>query len=257
MKPLILITNDDGISSPGLLAAVEAVEGLGEIVVAAPHTQQTGMGRSFLRTEETGKIEKAEMLIHGRQQNAYKVHGSPAFSVAHGVLELSERKPDLCISGINYGENVGTTVTCSGTLGAVFEANSYGIPGIAVSVEADLKFHRSSQFMKMDWTEAQNILRLWTKRVLEEGMPKGVDLWNINVPASAVEPGSYRITTQSMQNYIHFIRPGKRELERPFRLDTMMRIDEDVLEKESDIYAVHVDRITSVTPMSLDLSVKL
>ena len=130
-RPLILVTNDDGIHSPGLYAAAQAAAKIGDVLIAAPHTQQTGMGRSFPRCPDDGIIEEIDVQERMREEfwyeemydgeiRAYAVHGSPARAVAHGVLELADRKPDLCVSGINYGENLGTCLTCSGTMGALF-----------------------------------------------------------------------------------------------------------------------------------------
>lgn len=254
MRPLILITNDDGIKSPGLMAAAEAVEELGDILIAAPHTQQTGMGRAFLRTEESGIIEETILCVNGRDITAYGIHGTPGFAVAHAVLELADRKPDLCISGINYGENLGMTLTCSGTLGAVFEAGSHQIPGIAVSLEADLSVQRSNEFEMADFGSAKKILRLWAGKVLKEGMENGVDIWNINVPSTEEMQGQYKITSQSRQNYFEFIRPGKREFQKPYALKTERCVDIHRLEKDSDIHAVYVDKMISVTPVSLDMT---
>lgn len=257
MKPLILITNDDGIRSPGLIAAAEAVADIGDILIAAPHTQQTGMGRAFPRMEDTGMIEEEAVEIRGWPVRAYGVHGSPAFAVAHGILELSGRRPDLCISGINYGENMGAVLTCSGTLGAAFEAVSHGVPAIAVSLEADLDIQRSNEFRAADFGPSMELLRIWTARVLEEGMPKHVDILNINVPAAPRHPGEYRITAQSRQNYFEFIRPGKRDLHRPFSLRSRLHVDEETLEKDSDIYAVYVDKTASVTPVNIVMSIDM
>lgn len=257
MKPMILITNDDGILSPGLAAAAEAVADLADVVISAPHTQQTGMGRAFPRTEDTGIIEAVEMSVRGRSMKGYSVHGSPAFAAAHGILELSERKPDLCISGINYGENLGTVLTCSGTFGAALEAVSHKVPAIAVSLEADLQIQRSNEFQDTDWGASMNVLRTWVSRVLQEGMPKDVDILNINVPAKPAKWGEYRITTQSRQNYFQFIKPEKRELGQPFLLKSHLWVDEDTLEKDSDIYAVYVDKIASVTPVNIVMSVEM
>lgn len=257
MKPLILITNDDGVLSPGLRAAAEAVEDLGEIVIAAPHTQQTGMGRSFPRKEDNGKIDMEEIMVRGKVKQAYGVHGSPAYAVDHGILELCQRKPDLCISGINYGENLGATVTCSGTLGAAFEAASFGVPGIAVSLEADLGIQRSNDFQEENFTEAGAVLRRWAEKILNEGRTDGVDLWNINVPRSVAESGRYRITTQSRQNYFHFTKPVKRDLSRPYHLEVIRHVDFDTLEKDSDIHAVYKDHVISVTPLKMDMTAKI
>lgn len=257
MKPLILITNDDGVRSPGLRAAAEAVADIGDILIAAPHTQQTGMGRAFPRADDTGMIEEGTIEIHGRSVPAYAVHGSPALAAAHGILELAGRKPDLCISGINYGENMGAVLTCSGTLGAAFEAVSHGVPAIAVSLEADLGIQRSNEFQAVDFGPSRELLRTWTERVLEGGMPKHVDILNINVPAAPRHPGAYRITTQSRQNYFEFIRPRKRNLRCPFALRSRLYVDEETLEKNSDIYAVYVDKTASVTPVNFVMSVDM
>lgn len=256
MKPLILITNDDGIYSPGLAAAASAVKDIADILIVAPHMQQTSMGRAFTRNADTGIIEKKEMKINGQSVLAYAVHGTPALSVSHGVLELAERKPDLCISGINYGENMGSLLTCSGTLGAAFEAASYKIPAIAVSLEAELEMISSDDFKQKDWSLAIDMLRLWAIKVLETGMPQNVDIFNINVPSECNKREVYRITTQSRQNYFEFIKPGKRSFDKPFKLDSQLFVDEKTLEEDSDIYAVYKDRITSVTPLSMIMSVK-
>lgn len=255
-EPLIMVTNDDGVKSPGLLAAAEAAAPYGRLLIVAPDKQQTGMARAFPRTEESGRIEEVEISLNGRKHTAYAVHGSPALAVAHGVVELSERKPDLCISGINYGENLGTTITCSGTLGAVFEANSYGIPGIAVSVAMEYGKHRSEDFEAVDWKPAKMILRKFVEDVLTQGMPGKTDIWNINVPADVKDPVSYRITTQSKQNYFYFVKPEKREFSKPYRLKSVQYVDVGSLEKDSDIYTVYVEHKISVTPLSMDLSVK-
>lgn len=262
-RPLILVTNDDGIYSPGLYAAASAAAKTGDVLIAAPHTQQTGMGRSFPRCPDDGIIEKAVILerqlcekMHCGGIHAYSVHGSPALAVAHGVLELAERKPDLCISGINYGENLGTCLTCSGTLGALFEAASYGIPGIAVSVEVDLSKQRSEDFGERNWTAAQEILERYIRKVLEEGMPEKADAWNINVPDGMEDPYPVVRTIQSRQNYFSFIRPEKRTYSEPCRLKSEKIVDMKSLERDSDIYAVYVEKIASATLLDFNMSVK-
>lgn len=254
-RPLILVTNDDGVYSPGLAAAASVAAEMGDILIAAPHTQQTGMGRSFPRNEDTGIIDEVEIEINGKFMKAYAVHGSPSLSVAHGVMELSGRRPDLCISGINYGENLGTCLTCSGTLGAVFEANSYGIPGIAVSLSADFDTQRSNEFAENDWEASKAILRKYTQEFLEHGMPKGVDVWNINVPNGIKYPYPSRVTTQSRQNYYYFVHPPKRDYRSPFRLGSELTVEIESLEKDSDIYAIYVDHMISATPLNLQMSV--
>lgn len=254
MKPLILITNDDGCRSPGLQAVAEAVRGLGEILVAAPFVQQTGMGRAFPRAADNGIIEQSEMTVQGDRIPVYGVHGSPALAVAHGILEIAGRKPDLCISGINYGENLGMTVTCSGTLGAAFEAVSHGVPAIAVSVAADLSVQRTEAFPRIDWGPAMRILRSVAGEVLEKGMWPGADLLNINLPKAGADGSTYRVTSLSRQNYFCFRKPGKRDWSKPFSLQSELAVNLDGLEPDSDIYAVYVDRQISVTPLSVRMT---
>lgn len=257
MKPLILITNDDGINSPGLAAAAEAVEDLGDILISAPHTQQTGMGRAFPRNDTVGIIQKVPCNINNKTVIGYSVYGSPAFSVAHGILELADRKPDLCISGINYGENVGLTLTCSGTLGAVFEADSHGIPGIAVSIQSDLKTQRTNNYPKIDWTTAKRILREIAKDIIKNGMPKHINIYNINVPSKPIDLNKFRFTMQSRQNYFEFMKPFERDFDKPYALKSTFYVDIKKLEKNSDIHALYIDNITSVTPINTDMSVKI
>ncbi|MBW7573332.1 5'/3'-nucleotidase SurE [Caproiciproducens faecalis] len=253
-KPLILITNDDGIHSPGLRAAAEAVADLGELLIVAPHCQQTSMGRAFPRTNDLGIIETTFLTINGVPTKAYAVHGSPAYAVAHAVLELADRKPDLCVSGINYGENLGTVVTCSGTLGAAFEANSHEIPAIAASLQIPLHLQRKTDYSPADWNAAAEITRRAAQAVLKDGMPDGATVLNINVPDQLRDVDHYHITRQSHQNYFCFIRPEKRDFSKKFELKSQLSVDMDTLEPDSDIYAVYIDKAISITPMTWNMT---
>ena len=127
--PLILVTNDDGIEAPGLYAAIELASSLGDVLVAAPLEPQTAMSRSYPRTPTQGRIEPREICVNDNHIAAFAVNGSPAQAVAHGILELADRMPALCISGINNGENLGGTIFISGTVGAAAEAAGLGVPG--------------------------------------------------------------------------------------------------------------------------------
>lgn len=254
MKPLILITNDDGVYSPGIKATIEAVMDLGDIVMAAPIRQQTGMGRSFPRTEDLGIIETVEIATKRGKVTAYGVHGSPAYAVVHGILELAPRKPDLCISGINYGENLGMVLTCSGTVGAVLEANSHGIPGIAVSAELDYSKQRTMDYPDYSWEISQAVTKYWTEKVVEKGMPKGVDMLNINVPVDVWSVEDYRITELEQQNYYVFQRPGEREFGEPVQIEAKVDVDEETLKVGSDIHTIYIERKISVTPLQWNMS---
>ncbi|MEG1958163.1 MAG: 5'/3'-nucleotidase SurE [Lachnospiraceae bacterium] len=212
MKPVILITNDDGIQSPGLLAMAEAVKDIGELLVIAPRFQQTSMGRAFPRVDRLGSIEKVELKLSDRQLVGYSIVGSPAYAAAHGILELALVKPTLCLSGINYGENMGTNLTCSGTVGAVLEADTHKVPGIAFSIPADIEIQRSMQYADADWRFSQKVVRYWTEKVLQEGMKLGSSMLNINIPEGCLEVSNYRYTRQSKQNFFDFRKPPVRGL---------------------------------------------
>src|SRR5712691_10490342 len=115
-KPLIMLTNDDGIASPGLRALIHAVQPLGELLVVAPRHQQSATSRSYL--QHIGETERHRLRVNGRTLIAYSIEVTPAQAVRHGLLRFAARKPHLLISGINYGENVGAGLTVSGTVGA-------------------------------------------------------------------------------------------------------------------------------------------
>src|SRR5215204_4023321 len=134
-KPQILLTNDDGIRSPGLWAAAKALSKLGYVTVTAPREQSSGAGRSLPNTSD-GIIEEKRVQVNGQEWTVFSIGGTPAQTVLHGVYEVMKTKPDLVVSGINYGENVATGVTISGTVGAAMEGASLGIPSMAVSLEA-------------------------------------------------------------------------------------------------------------------------
>lgn len=249
MKPLILITNDDGIYSPGIQAVAEAVDDLGELLIAAPITQQTSMGRAFPRIPDLGIIEPVALPVNGRKRTGYGVHASPAYTVAHAVLEIAGRKPDICISGINYGENIGMTLTCSGTLGACFEAQSHGIPALALSRQIGLDFQRSTRYSALPWEKEKKITRKWAEKLLKKKLPKGVDILNINIPQEVDDINDFMLTTQSDQNYFCFIKPEKRDFSKPFELQSQRQVALEKLDKKSDIYALYVEHRTSVTPV--------
>jgi len=255
-SPLILITNDDGVRSPGILALAEAVIDLAEIVIVAPIEQQTGMGRSFPRGS-SGIIEKIKLELNGKSLVAYGVHGSPAQAVSHGVLEICCRKPDYCLSGINYGENLGGCLTCSGTLGAAFEADSHGIPTMAISRQAALGEQHGTFYASMDWEEPKRIARLLMRQVLKKGFPHGASILNVNIPNGTTIETPIRWTCQSRLNYFEFKRPPERNYSEPYRLESVFQADHEKIEKNSDVHAFHLDRVISITPLTWDMSVKV
>ena len=251
--PLILVTNDDGLNSPGLQAAAEAVADLGELLIAAPATQQTAMGRAFVRDARSGTIERATISVAGCDMPAYAISGSPAMAVTHAVLELAERPISLCVSGINYGENIGAAIAASGTIGAALEADIYDIPGVAASITTQVSEWRT--FGPVNWTTAKHFTRLLAQQVLEEGMPDGASVLNLNVPQGATPRTELRKTVQSRQRYYVLNRPVLgRPLDQPYELVVQVAVDWDRLEPGTDVYAIAVDEVVSVTPLTWQMT---
>ncbi|MDF1617877.1 5'/3'-nucleotidase SurE [Petrocella sp. FN5] len=254
-KKLVLLTNDDGIGSPGLKALAEALDPLCELLIVAPRFQQTGMGRGALSGDQVGIIQKLTLNINGKELKAYSVYGSPAQSVVHGILELTNKKPDYCISGINYGENLGLAFTCSGTLGATFEADSWGIPAIAFSRSIPHQYQKSEDFMTLDWEIEKVMVQRLISDILEKGMPDQVKILNVNFPTNMTSNTEVRMTKQAYMNYGNYIHPGQRDYSQGHQLEWRINNRLHEAPKDSDIYAIHFDQVISVTPMTSLMSV--
>jgi 5'/3'-nucleotidase len=251
-RPLILVTCDDGIDSPGLRAAAGAVFSLGDVLISASCEQQSGAGRS-LPTFNDGAIHEIDYSLHGQRVPAYAIHGSPAQAVLYALVELVSHRPALCVSGINFGENVGSGVTASGTVGAALEAAGAGVPALAVSLETDSKYHYNHSD-EVDLSAAAHFTRYFAARLLAGPMPPDVDLLKIEVPCDASPNTPWRVARLSRQRYFYALPSGRRYLAEKRRLGYEMAIDYDTLEPDSDIQALLVDRVVAVTPLSLDLT---
>jgi len=257
--PLIVITNDDGITSPGLLAAVQAVMPLGELLVAAPDRQWSGAGRSMPPGPEE-HISRYPLEVNGQPVTAYQVDASPALAVAHALLELVPRRPALLISGINYGENLGTDVTISGTVGAALQAADHGIPALAASLQTPKETHTNPSD-SVDFTAAIHFTRLFARRLLATPLPFDVDLLKLDVPSDATPETPWRLTRVSRHTYFIPSLPDPEapplagRTERDGReLDYVPLAHPERTEPDSDIYALAVDRVVSIAPLSLDLT---
>lgn len=253
-RPLVLVTNDDGVDSPGIAAAISAVIDFAEVVVVAPLDQQTSMSRAFPLTPEGGIVRRQVIEVGGHVVPAFGVGGSPALVMAHAVLELTSRLPALCVSGVNYGENVGCNVSVSGTVGAALEAEAYGVPAIAISQQVPVDVQKSRRHSAVDWDASVSALSRLVQWVLLEGFPADVSVLNVNVPESANVETSMRITRLSRQPYYRPVHPGRRDWDVPITLDFDIDVDWPSLEADSDIRALSVEKVVSVTPLHWDLS---
>jgi 5'-nucleotidase len=169
-KPLILVTNDDGISAPGIRALIAVMEEIGTVVVVAPDSPQSATGHSITinNTLFINKISKENDAIQ-----EYSTSGTPVDCVKLAVNEILKRKPDLCVSGVNHGSNSSINVIYSGTMSAAVEAGIEGIPAIGFSL-LDYSWNA-------DFEPIKSFIKTITLEVLENGLPESVVL-NVNFP---------------------------------------------------------------------------
>ncbi len=170
-KPLILITNDDGIHAPGIRFLINIMNTFGDVVVVAPDSPQSGMGHA-ITINDTLYCE-AITINKNEPQEEYSCSGTPVDCVKIAVNEILKRKPDLCVSGINHGSNSSINVIYSGTMSAAVEAGTQGIPAIGFSLldySLEANFEPSEKFIKSIVSEC-----------LSNKMPNGVVL-NVNIP---------------------------------------------------------------------------
>lgn len=245
----ILLTNDDGVNSNGILAARDAVKDLGETIIVAPSTQQSGVGHAITLM----KALRAAPTILDDGTKAYAVTGTPTDCVILGSKGILDEDPDLVISGINIGENLSKSITTSGTLGAAFEAAYFGIPAIAVSLQINhenLKF--ADGVKQIDYSHCISILNKLVKKVIEHGMPEGVNILNLNIPS---KPESDEIVPSFFAD-------------RMYTTDVEKRIDPyghpyywiigDLINDEqegSDVHTLRVLNKPSITAISTDMGV--
>lgn len=172
-KPLILVTNDDGITAPGIRALISVMKQLGDVIVVAPDSPQSATGHAITinNTLHINKIETAPDTIQ-----EYSCSGTPVDCVKFAVNEILHRKPDLCVSGVNHGSNSSINVIYSGTMSAAVEAGIEGIPAIGFSL---LDYNWNA-----DFEPAKPFIKKIAQQVLENGLPEGVIL-NVNIPKLA------------------------------------------------------------------------
>lgn len=249
-KPRILVSNDDGIRSPGLRAAVEAVLPLGDIVVVAPRRQQSAMGRGH-QGEPEACLHEADIGFSVSKVRAYHLDASPAQTVSHALDVLfHERLPDLVVCGINYGENLGLNVTLSGTIGAALEGACRGVPALVMSLQTD----HHLEYVPADWDAAAHFARHFSERILAGRLPPRVDMVKVDVPRAATAETPWRVTCMSRQSYFGKRMPVPSPTSRLGDAEFGVYVDVPSLEPDSDIYAILQDGIVAVTPLTLDMT---
>ena len=237
---LILVTNDDGIHSDGLAAAVRGAMRVGEVVIAAPNEQQTAMGRAYPGRKDLGVIDTVQYAA--------------AYGIAEIAPKIKGRKPDITVSGINTGANCGTSITSSGTIGAALESVDMKVPALAVSQEILNYDDRWPEFETLSFHNAERATEYWLRYILEHGMPKDADFLNVNVPEAAVEPEDYLFTFLETHPYYKAQPVPQRDWSKPYRIRFDSEFGDKEAHKGSDIYALHFERKTSVTPLTIDMT---
>jgi 5'-nucleotidase len=255
-KKNILITNDDGIESPGLLALANELADLGTIWMVAPSQQFSGAGRASLMFAK-GIVEERKKVIAGKEQTVYAVDGMPAQAIHHGVLEICPVKPDLVVSGINYGENLSTDVTISGTVGAALEGASWGIPSLAVSLELlDItKFLDHST--TVDFSITAWFARQFAEILLKNQMPEDVQVLKLDVPFDATKETPWQITHLGRNRVFTPEVAPRDSYNEPAKFSFVMHPGRDRFDEGSDVIVLKQDRKVSVTPLSLDLTSRI
>jgi 5'-nucleotidase len=238
-KPLILLTNDDGIYAQGILAAWQELRKLGEVQVVAPDAERSAVGHAItllqpLRTKE---------VVRRNARFGYSVNGYPADCVKIAVGAILPRRPDLVVSGINLGSNTGTNVIYSGTVSAATEATIIGIPSIAVSL---------ATFTNPNFTYAAKFTRKLAAEVLQRGLPDRT-LLNVNLP---------NLPEQEIKGVV-ITRQGESRVEERFEKRTdprnqtyywlagQFRLQEPRADADA---AVVTEGYVSVTPVQFDLT---
>jgi 5'-nucleotidase len=251
-RPQILLTNDDGILSPGLWAAAAALSKLGFVTVTAPREQSSGTGRSLPNTSD-GIIQEQRVQVDGQEWTVFSIGGTPAQTVLHGVMEVMQQKPDLVVSGINYGENVASGITISGTVGAAMEAASLGIPALAASLEAAPQYHLSYS-EEISFLVAADFTARIASLLLEKKFPPDVDLLKVDVPSDATADTPWQLTRVSRQRYYQPVAPERQSWAERGIMNYREAGEFDREGEDTDVYVLRKKRMVSVTPLSLDLT---
>lgn len=229
--PNILVTNDDGIAAPGLRALAKALAHIGTVTIVAPSHERSASAQSLTLRQPIFCDQIAE--------REWAVEGTPADAVILAFHTLLKERPDLVVSGINPGSNLGENVYYSGTIGAAMEGAINRVPSIAISVAARPR--------KADFAPATEFIQRLAPVVLREGLPKGV-LLNVNVP----NPwnGGVRFTRQSPKITRNILQRGEDPRGRTYYWLNEQRITEDIA-ADTDHAAILAEEI-SVTPLVID-----
>ena len=245
---LIMVTNDDGVTSPGIIALADAASELGSVMIIGPEGEQSaaGMSLTFNRPLRVTKV-------HVGRRVCYAVSGSPADSTMIGIHSILPRRPDAVVSGINKGENLTIQdIFASGTVAAALSAALLGIPAIAFSME--IPQNRTIEHGRKDpsFTIPAKIAAQILGEVLEHGLPRGADMLNVNFPWGTDWRTRVKITSLEARKWRDTVLEREDPRGRPYYWLWGSRMPN--FRKDSDAFAVHKQRAISISPLSLDFT---
>ena len=231
--PRILVTNDDGYFSEGIAALAAALESVGEVIIVAPSSEQSASSHSLTLTRP--------LRIRHLAENRYNVDGTPTDCVVLALMTiLKDNRPDLVVSGINHGANLGDDVTYSGTVAGAMEGVIFGVPSIAVSMT-----HRDER----DFSHAAALTAQLAQKVLQDSLPDGT-LLNVNVPPGEIR--GVRWTKQGIKGaQTHIVEGIDPRGKQYYWIGA--QIDATQVEPDSD-YAAVKEGLVSITPLRVELT---
>lgn len=244
MKPSILLTNDDGVNSIGLWAAYEALKPIADVIVVAPATQQSAVGRSISIFEP---LRATQVVINS--EKAWAVAGKPTDAVIIGLYAL-KLKPALVVSGINIGENLSTeSIMTSGTVGAALEASNQGTKSIAFSLQVEDQGDKfdDPRYYAHGFDAAKEIVRDVVGRVILHGFCPETDVINVNIPSRI--QGGYEVTRLARKLFHTGVEKRLDPRGRPYFWINGPLVED--AEEGTDVHAIRKGNI-SITPITLD-----
>lgn len=237
-KPLILVTNDDGITAPGIRTLIEVMNDIGDVFVVAPDSPQSGKGHA-ITIDSTLHVEA--VTIDEGPQIEYSCSGTPVDCVKLAVNEILNRKPDLCVSGINHGSNSSINVLYSGTMSAAVEAGIEGIPSIGFSLE--------NHNWNANFEPLKPYIKTIVENILENGIAEGTIL-NVNFPDGDIK--GLKVCRQAKANWVEEFdkRTNPKGKNYYWLTGKFVNLDQG---EDTDLHALE-NQFASVVPIHFDMT---
>ncbi|MEM2236795.1 MAG: 5'/3'-nucleotidase SurE [Candidatus Caldarchaeum sp.] len=248
----ILLTNDDGARRPGLWRLYEVLKELGNICVVAPESARSSTGMSITLHKP---LRLRRTIIHGAK--AFTCSGTPSDCVIIALKKvLGGKAPDLVVSGINEGNNVSLqAIYGSGTVAAAVRAALMGIPAAAFSLAFTEETNVSPAWVKRKMRQAAERARPIVEWLLANGLPAGVDYLNVNFPPNIDAHTPVKITRTAVARYLEMVEERRDPRGQPYYWLHGKLLEESLMEPDTDVHAVFVEGVISITPMRVDASV--